>query len=71
MTMKRNSNLTKKRGTSSEVNCAVHRSSVSGHMVTSTTHKTHKYGEIRPEVRDIVKRRLEKHASTWTELAKR
>jgi hypothetical protein len=30
-----------------------------------------KYGTVRPEVREMVKRRLDKHASTWTELAKR
>lgn len=73
MAVKRNNNSINKKGTSSpKLIGKVYRSSssVSGHMATPAKDTGCKYGEVRPEVREMVKRRLDKHASTWTELAK-
>lgn len=63
-------NSTERGVSSSRVGCTIPRDSVSGRFETSANH-TRKYGEVRPEVQEMVKRRLNKHASTWTELAKR
>lgn len=72
MAKNRNNTSIKKKGTSSPKSVGkTYRSSVSGRVTTSVRPAGCKYGEIRPEVREIVKRRLDKHASTWTELAKR
>lgn len=71
MAIKRTNNSINKRGTSSKSVGKTYKDSVSGRMVTSVKNTGCNYGEIRPEVREMVKRRLNKHASTWTELAKR
>lgn len=72
MAVNKHKNSTTKRGlSSSKSGCTIHRNSVSGRFETSAKQTSHKYGEVRPEVQEMVKRRLNKHASTWTELAKR
>lgn len=72
MAIKRNDDSTKKRGTKSSKSVGkAYRSSACGSIQTSVKNTSGKYGEVRTEVREMVKRRLNKHASTWTELAKR
>lgn len=68
---KHNSSTTKRGVSSSKSSRTIHRNSVSGRFETSAKHTSCKYGEVRPEVQEMVKRRLNKHASTWIELAKR
>lgn len=61
-----------KRGTTSS-RTQVFRDSRVGHFVKreESSKKGNNYGSVRNEVKEIIKDKISKHSSTWTELAKR